>query len=135
MGPQNFPQGVASFGVPVYPGAGSMIPLTTGRFYFVNSNGGTAGVSAGGAHEGGRSPERPFATIGAATTAARAAKGDVILVGPGHAETITGAGGITVSKSGLTIDGMGEGALRPRFLMDGAATVTCLVTAANVTMR
>ena len=57
------------------------------------------------------------------------------IVMPGHSETITGAGGITLDKAGVSIIGLGRYDARPTFLMDGAATVSGLVTAANVSIE
>jgi hypothetical protein len=60
---------------------------------------------------------------------------DVIVLMPGHAETITGAGGITIDVAGVKIVGLGDYDLRPAFLMDGGTAVTCLVTAANCSIE
>lgn len=111
-------------GVPVL---GGEMPFTTGSVFFVDSNTGSDG------YEGNK--DRPFATLDAALGKCTANKGDVIVVMAGHSETITGAGGITVDIAGVTIMGVGNYNLAPTFLMDGAATVTCLVTAANVTLQ
>jgi hypothetical protein len=56
--------------------------------------------------------ERPFATIDYAIGRCTASKGDVIFVKPGHSETITGTD-ITVDVAGVSIIGLGNGALRP----------------------
>jgi len=74
------------------------------------------------------------ATLDAAIDACVASRGDTIYVLPYHTETITGAGGITSDKAGVTIQGLGRYDARPTFLMDGAATVTALFTAANTSM-
>jgi len=76
--------------------------------------------------------QNPLKTIDAATTLCQANRGDIVYIKPGHSETITGAGGITFDKAGVYYVGLGTYDLRPAFLMDGASTVTCLVTAANV---
>jgi hypothetical protein len=132
----NNPNGASSWGLPILPGMGTFVPpQIPGKVFFVNSNGGASGVSAGGAHNGGQDPNRPYATIGAALTAATANKNDIIFVMAGHSETITGAGGITMSKAGVSVVGMGIGARRPRFLMDGADTVTWLISGANCLVR
>ena len=74
---------------------------------------------------------RPFATVAEALERCEDDKCDVILVAPGHTETITGVGGLTINKRTVTVRGLGKGNIRPTFLMDGAATVTCLMTAAD----
>jgi hypothetical protein len=121
----NFPGGVTSFGVPVLSG---QIPFSTGTYYFLDS-------STGSNSYDGKSKETPFATLDYAIGKCTANKGDVIIVMPGHAETITGAGGITVDIAGISIIGLGSYDLRPAFLMDGGTSVTMLVTAANCTIQ
>lgn len=120
----NFPKGIASFGIPVLPGA----PLTTGKVLFVHSG-------TGSNNNTGKTPSKPLATLDYAIGLCTASKGDVIFVMPGHSETVTGVGGITADVAGISIIGLGHGADMPTFLMDGAATVTLAVTAASVTLR
>ncbi len=61
------------------------------------------------------------------------ARGDVILVLPGHTETISSATALTISKAGLYILGLGSGSLRPTITLDTATTATINVSGANVT--
>lgn len=102
---------------------------TTGRVFYVNS----AATNASNSNLG-DSPDRPLATLtgfldhGDLT----ANNGDTCYVMPNHAETITGAGGLTFDIAGIRVVGLGHGNQRPRFLMDGATTVTALITAADV---
>jgi hypothetical protein len=123
----NFPNGITSFGVPII-GSGAQIPATTGKYFFVHSGTGSNDNS-------GTTPDSPLATLDNALGKCRDSKMDVIVLMPGHSETITGAGGITLDKIGVYVVGLGTYDLRPRFLMDGGTTVTCLVTAANVTVE
>lgn len=123
-----FPNGVSSFGVPII-GAGPV--LTTGTVFFVDSGSSTKSDSA----SWGTDPAQPFATLDYAIGRCTANKGDTIIVMPNHAETITGIGGIAADIAGITIIGLGTYNQRPRFLMDGATTVTMTVTAADVTVR
>jgi hypothetical protein len=127
MGITSFPHGISSFGIPVI-GSGTQIPATTGKYFFVDSN-------TGSDANPGTDPEQPLATLDGALTKCRNSKMDVVVLMPGHSETITGAGGITLDKIGVYVVGLGTYDLRPRFLMDGGTTVTCLVTAANVTVE
>lgn len=105
-------------------GAGSGY-VTTGNRWYVDSNTGDD-ANVGNLIDG------AFATIGAAITAASANQGDIIYLLHNHAETITGVGGIALSKAGVSVVGLGVGDQRPRFLMDGATTVTCAITADDV---
>lgn len=73
-------------------------------------------------------------TLDAGLAAAVAERGDNIYVCPYHTETITGAGGITLDKAGVSIYGLGRYDARPTFLMDGAAC-SMLVTSANMTLE
>lgn len=98
-------------------------------------------VDSGATSAGGRGDFRqPFLTLAAALTYAASngtGNGDIIMVKPGHSETITGAGGITMSSShaGMAVIGLGTGALRPNFLMDGGTSVTALISGANCSMQ
>ena len=78
---------------------------------------------------------RTFATVAAALADANVvdARGDVILVLPGHTESISSAGALTVSKSGVSIIGLGNGDARPTFTFDTATTATAATTATTAT--
>lgn len=112
--------GLVAGGVQNILGAGSL--FTVGKVFYVDSNNGSSGNS-------GEEPDAPLATLAAAITASRASKGDVIVLAPGHAETVT-ATNITLSKAGVTIVGLGNGLNRPTFTF-GAAAATITVSAAN----
>ena len=74
---------------------------------------------------------RPVSSLAQAMNMVTANVGDMIVLMPNHAETITGVGGLAFDVAGVTVLGMGTGKQRPRFLMDGADTVTAAVTAAD----
>ncbi len=123
----HFPYGVSSFGIPLI---GSGPVLTTGNVFFVSSTASKRGDVA----NKGRSPDTPFATLDFAIGRCTANNGDHIILMPNHAETITGAGGITADVAGITIIGLGTYDQRPRFLMDGGTSVTFVVSAADVSI-
>jgi len=79
----------------------------------------------------GSSPAYALATLDEAFAKCTANQGDVIVVMPNHAETVTGAGGITHDVAGVSVIGLGVGLQRPRFLMDAGTTVTYLISAAD----
>lgn len=56
-----------------------------------------------------------YTTLNAAIAASVANRGDIILVAPGHTETVTSAAGLTIAAAdaGVTIIGLGKGNLRP----------------------
>ena len=111
------------------PCVGDGIPISTGKYWFVHS--GTGSDLAGG--NMGKRPTQPFATINYAKTQCTANKNDVIVVMPGHAETVSAASGINLSVAGVTVVGLGNGANRPTISLS-AATATIAVSAANCTI-
>ena len=126
MGLTSFPNGISSFGVPQVGGSG-LIPATSGSYFWVDSNAGTNGQG---------SFENPFSTLANAYNACTASAGDVIILKPTHAETISAATGVVLNKIGVSIVGLGQGALRPTFTLSGtAATCTINFAAASQTLR
>jgi len=116
--PVNYPNGVTSMGIPLVPG----VPLTTGKYLFVLS-------TIGSDTNSGRDKDHPLATIQAAINKCTANKNDVIVLMPGHAETVT-ATNINLNVAGVQVVGVGIGLLRPTFTY-GAAAATITVSAAN----
>lgn len=129
MGLTNFPQGVSSFGVPVLGGTN----VVSGDVYWVGKTAGAKWI-AGDDNPMAGTYEKPFATIDYAIGKCTANQGDVIYVLPGHTETISAAGGITVDIAGISIIGLGNGSLRPLITWSATAS-SLLVTAANVSIR
>lgn len=99
-----------------------------GNVFFVHHDG-------SGGTTGGRSPSTAVTTIDAAINLCTADNHDHIVVLPGHAETITAAGGIACDVAGITIIGLGEGSNRPTVSLGTNTTATITVSAANVTIR
>ena len=77
-------------------------------FYYVDSGNGNDGND-------GRDPAFPLATIDAAINKCTASQGDIILVQPGHSETLTAA--IELDVIGVQVIGVGEGNLRPQITL------------------
>lgn len=126
MGLTNYPNGVSSFGFPLI---GSGPVLTTGSVFFVNSSTGTD------APGNGTSPDTPFASIDYAVGRCTANKGDVIFAMPGHAESVTAAGGLDLDVAGISVIGLGSGSLRPTVTFSSATSADMDVDAANVTVE
>jgi hypothetical protein len=122
----NFPRGISSMGVPVI-GSGARIPFTTGSYWFVSSDTGSNGNS-------GKDKDHPFATIDYAIGKCTADKGDVIIVMPGHTETLAAAGAIDVDVAGITIVGVGNGTLIPTITLGTSTSADIDIDAANVTI-
>jgi hypothetical protein len=97
-------------------------PVTTGNVIYVNS---VTGTSSGP----GFSPETAYSTIDAAIGACTANNGDIIVVMPGHAETVTGD--IDVDVAGIWIMGTGVGETRPVVTFATNTTAKVDVDAAN----
>ena len=127
MGLTNYPNGVASFGIPQL-GSGPFPFTTTGKVFFVHS--GTGGDSPGK----GTSPDTPFASLDYAVGRCTANKGDVIFAMPGHTETVTAAAGLDLDVAGISIVGLGSGSLRPTVNFTTATTADMDVDAANITL-
>lgn len=101
---------------------------TTGTVYYVSS-------VVGSTNNSGTSPTSPKATLTQGLTLCAASKGDIVVLMPGHAETVNSAAFIAVAKIGVTIVGLGEGMLRPTFTWatDTAATITMTAASCRIT--
>jgi hypothetical protein len=99
--------------------------------WFVDSTNSKASDTAGF----GQNPDLPFATLQYANTLAADSVGDVIYLMPGHVETVTGAGLLTLDCIGLTVRGLGEGALQPIIICTTINTVDILINAASITIE
>lgn len=78
---------------------------------------------------------RFFSTIDAAVGACTADAGDLIIVMPGHTETVTVAAGLALDVAGVTVLGLGTGSLRSTVNFTTTVGASCRVSAANVTMK
>ncbi|MCR4340513.1 MAG: hypothetical protein NUW01_11600 [Gemmatimonadaceae bacterium] len=101
-----------------------------GDIFFVDSTHATATNALGG----GGSPDTPLATIDYAVALCTASKGDVIYVMPGHVENITAADSIDCDVAGISIIGLGFGALMPTITATAAAGAL-KIDAANITIK
>lgn len=108
----------ANLGIRLLPGA---------QVYYVQSTHANADNN-----NDGTDPDYPLATLAQAVTNATAGRGDLILLAPGHTESWAAA--VALSKSGLTVLGVGSGQLRPRITMTNVAA-TLTISGANVTVE
>lgn len=118
--PNGFADGVTIRGVPLlsaYPGKVFWVSSTTGS----NGNAGTF--------------ERPWSTIDYAVGRCTANKGDIIVVLPGHTETVTAAAGLDLDVAGIAIVGLGAGSNRPTVNFTTAVGADMDVDAANITIH
>lgn len=100
-----------------------------GDIFFVDSGSGTDGAGYG------KNPDSPVATIDYAVGLCTASQGDVIYVLPGHAETVSAAGGLDLDVAGISVVGLGKGSLQPTVTLDTADTADVDIDAANVTVE
>lgn len=106
------------------------LPFVAGSTFYVQST----GTYAADTTYKGRSASNPFATLDYAIGQTTANRGDLIVVLPGHVETVSAAGGLAIDVAGLTIIGIGRGSKQPKIdLTAAAATVT--MSAANCTLQ
>jgi len=130
MGMSNFPNGFSN-GVMIRG-----IPLTMahpGNVYWVGNSSvlPDKGISGSNGNDG--SFLRPFSSIDYAVGKCKAGRGDIIMVKPGHVETVAAAAGLAVDVAGVAIVGLGSGSLRPQINLTATAS-TITFSAANCSM-
>jgi hypothetical protein len=129
--PHGFTNGVTIRGMPItiaYPG----------KVFYVNSTAVLAATDDGVAGADSTSAgtyQRPFATIDYAIGQCVANRGDIILVMPGHTETISSATALVADVAGVAVVGLGAGSDRPTLTFDTANTATINVSAANFSFK
>lgn len=133
-GPQtsNFPNGFA-FGITVRG-----LPLLQshpGSVFWVDNSATAKPFCTGGADGNPGTFTRPLATIAKAVSKCTAGAGDIIMVKPGHAESIADATTLSLNVAGVAIIGLGAGANRPTLTFTTATTANIPVTAANVSIQ
>ena len=77
----------------------------------------------------------PYSTLDYAVGRCVASRGDIIVIKPGHAETISTATAMAWDVAGIAIIGLGVGSLRPTFTLATAATATITASVANVSVN
>lgn len=117
--PNGFPNGVIINGVPLQQ-------TNPGKVFWVNNSSVLAPNAIAGSNGNKGTYLAPFSTINYAVSQCVANRGDVIIVGAGHAETVSAAGGVAISKAGIAVIGLGVGSLRP--------TLNCTATTSTITM-
>lgn len=113
--PNGFPNGITIRGIP-------LLQAHPGNVFWVDSGVGSNGNKG--------TVLRPFATVDYAIGRCTASNGDIIMVKPGHAETISAAAGVAMDVIGVAVIGLGVGSLRPTFNFTATAS-TLTMTAAD----
>lgn len=83
----------------------------------------------------GWAPENAYTTIDSAVSACTANNNDLVIVLPGHAETIVAASAIDLDIAGVTVIGLGQGSNRPTVTFGTATTASIDFSAANCTLK
>lgn len=124
-------------GKTIIPGGGpNDRAVLQGMYLFPGVVGDARYVLTGGSSTGpGWAPENAYATLIQAQSASTASQGDVVLVLPGHTESIVAAAGMTFSKAGVTYVGLGVGSNRPTITFSTSTAAQMIVSGANVTFR
>jgi len=103
------------------------INVGTGSVYYVDS-----GLSSAG---DGSSWTNAVATLDDAVDLCTASAGDVILIAQGHTETMGAAANeVDIDVAGVTVIGLGNGGLQPKFDFTGTVTGAFAIGADNVTV-
>lgn len=126
--PGGFPYGVTIRGLPI-------LQAQPGQVFWVGNGSNLLPGCVAGADGNPGTYERPFATLDYAISRCSANTGDIILVKPGHAETIADATTLAFDVAGVSIIGLGVGANRPTLTFSTAATANIPVTAANFAIQ
>lgn len=103
---------------------GYVLAPTGGRVHYVHSSGRQSGDPPALANV--------VTTVNAALARCRANRGDMIIVGAGHTETLTGTDVWSSAVAGVTILGLGGPTNSPLFTLGTAATDQLLLNDANV---
>lgn len=125
--PHGFVHGITIRGVPI-------TMLHPGKVFWVNGSSVLAENAKAGSDGNKGTYQEPFATIDYAIGKCTASRGDIILVMPGHTETVAAAAGIAVDVAGIAIIGLGQGSLRPALNFTATAS-TLTMSAANCTLH
>lgn len=117
--PSGFAHGVTIRGVP-------LLTAHPGNVFWVDSGAGSNGNK--GAFD------RPFASIEYAMGRCTANNGDIIMVKPGHTETVIAAAGLDLDVAGVAIVGLGVGSDRPTVNFTTSTSADMDVDADNISL-
>lgn len=125
---QGFTNGLVVRGLPVNQ-------VHPGKVFYVNNSTVLPEGGIGGSNSNDGSYLRPFSTIDYAVSRCTAHRGDIVLVMPGYAQTITAAAEIGLDVAGVAVIGLGAGSKRPTITFGTNATADIDVSAANISVQ
>ena len=124
----NYPNGIDGLVLRDQP----ILQTQPGKVFWVNSTTVLgAGQKVGGSDGNAGTVAAPFATIDKGINSCTASRGDVILVMPGHTETVADATSLVPDVAGVAIIGLGAGALRPTISLSTAASSVIMSAASS----
>jgi hypothetical protein len=126
--PYGFANGLSVRGMP-------LLQMQPGQVFFVNNSTVLNPQQRAGSNSNRGTFLDPFSTIAYALTQCTAGRGDIIFVGPGHAETISDALTLSLNVAGVAIIGLGSGDSRPTLTFSTANTANIPVTASDVSIQ
>jgi hypothetical protein len=124
--PNGFAQGITIRGVP-------LTVSNPGQVFWVNGSSALAPRGIGGSNGNPGTYQKPFATIDYAVGRCTANRGDIIMVMPGHSETISSATSLVLDVDGVAVIGLGTGSDRPDLNFSNTAG-SVEIDGANVTL-
>lgn len=125
--PHGFKNGISLRGLPV-------AMTHPGKVFWVNNSGVLPEDGIAGSNGNDGTYLRPFLTIHYASSRCLANRGDMIVVMPGHVETVSAAAGLVLDKAGVLVLGLGSGSKRPQINFTTAVTADMDIDAANITL-
>ncbi len=125
--PNGFLDGVTIRGIPV-------LNTNPGEIFWVNNSGVLPKNGVNGSDANNGDFLHPLATTAAAIALCTANRNDVVILMPGHAETVATASAITGNIAGVSIIALGNGANRATYTFSATAS-TIVISAANVTIE
>lgn len=126
--PSGFAAGLSVRGMPI-------LQAQPGRVFWVGNGTNLLPGTVGGAGGNPGTYQRPLATVQQGVDKCTANSGDMVMVKPGHAETITTAANLVLNKAGVAIVGLGSGSNRPTLTFATNATANIPITAANMSIQ
>ena len=112
-----------------------LVQTHPGKVFWVNNSSVLPETGVGGNDGNPGTYTKPLATLDYAVGKCTASRGDIIMLMPGHAETISSATALALDVAGIAIVGLGEGSLRATLTLDTAAAATIAVSAADISIK
>ncbi len=126
--PQGFANGISVRGVP-------LLQAQPGQVFWLNNSPVLNPQQRQGSDNNRGTFLDPFATLSYAVSSCVGGRGDIIICGSGHIETISSATAMALHVSGVAVIGVGSGTNRPQFTWDTGASSTVTVTANDLSFQ